>query len=101
MRPWSIIMTAWRIQKMQIAVLNRTSRLLSGHLWVFSNELATSPKKFMPGSLVELQDKKGNFLGIGYANPHSLISIRVLTRKKEAIDKAFIKKRIEDALAYR
>ena len=86
---------------MQIAVLNRTSRLLAGHLWVFSNELASSPKKFMPGSLVELQDKKGLFLGIGYANPHSLISIRILTRKKEEIDGAFIKRRIEDALAYR
>ena len=86
---------------MQIAVLSRTSRLLAGHLWVFSNELAASPKKFMPGSLVELQDKKGTFLGIGYANPHSLIAIRILTKKKEEIDKAFIKKRIEDALSYR
>lgn len=101
MGPRFIIMAGWEDTKMQIAVLNRTSRLLSGHLWVFSNELASSPKKLMPGSLVELQDKKGIFLGIGYANPHSLISIRVLTRKKEAIDAAFIKKRIEDALAYR
>lgn len=86
---------------MNIAILNRTSRLLAGHLWVFSNELASSPKKFQPGSLVELQDKKGNFLGIGYVNPHSLISIRVLTRRKEEIDAAFIKRRVEDALAYR
>lgn len=86
---------------MNIAVLNRTSRLLAGHLWVFSNELASSPKKFQPGSLVELQDKKGNFLGIGYANPHSLISIRVLTRRKEEIDAPFIKRRVEEALSYR
>ncbi len=86
---------------MQTAILNRTSRLLSGHLWVFSNELASSPKKFLPGALVELQDRKGNFLGIGYANPHSLISIRVLTRKKEEIDASFMKRRLEDALSYR
>lgn len=86
---------------MQTAILNRTSRLLSGHLWVFSNELASSPKKFLPGSLVELKDRKGNFLGIGYANPHSLISIRVLTRKKEEIDGEFVKRRLEDALSYR
>lgn len=86
---------------MNIAVLNRTSRLLAGHLWVFSNELASSPKKFQPGALVELHDKKDNFLGIGYANPHSLISIRVLTRRKEEIDAAFMKKRVEDALSYR
>ena len=86
---------------MDKAVVNRISRILAGHLWVFSNELATSPKKFAPGSLVELTDKKGNFLGIGYVNPHSLISVRILTRKREEIDETFFKRRIEEALAYR
>src|SRR3990170_549073 len=86
---------------MEIAVLNRTSRILAGHLWVFSNELAASPKRFSPGSLVELTDKKGSFLGIGYVNPHSLISIRILTRTREEIDEAFFRKRIESALDYR
>ncbi len=86
---------------MEIAVLNRTSRILAGHLWVFSNELATSPKRFVPGSLVELTDRKGNFLGTGYVNPHSLISIRILTRTREEIDEAFFKRRIESALDYR
>ena len=86
---------------MEIAILNRTSRILAGHLWVFSNELATSPKRFVPGSLVELTDRKGSFLGIGYVNPHSLISIRILTRQREEIGEAFFKKRIESALDYR
>lgn len=86
---------------MEIAVLSRTSRILAGHLWVFSNELATSPKKFEPGSMVELRDKMDKFLGIGYVNPRSLISIRILTREKEAIDEAFFKKRIVNALDYR
>lgn len=86
---------------MQTAVLNRTSRLLAGHLWVFSNEIAGSPKKLDPGGLVELRDRKNEFLGIGYGNPHSLISVRILTRRKEEIDKGFFKRRIENALAYR
>lgn len=86
---------------METAVLNRTSRILAGHLWVFSNELATSPKRFTPGALVELTDKRGTFLGVGYVNPHSLISIRILTRQREDINEAFFKRRIESALDYR
>lgn len=86
---------------MEVAYLNRTSRILSGHLWVFSNELAASPKKFEPGSVVELRDRKNSFLGIGYINPHSLIAIRILTRKKEDINSDFFRNRILDAIDYR
>ncbi len=86
---------------MEIVYLNRTSRVLSGHLWVFSNELATSPKRFEPGSLVELRDRKDNFLGIGYINPHSLIAVRILTRQREDINPDFFRKRIIDAVEYR
>jgi 23S rRNA (cytosine1962-C5)-methyltransferase len=86
---------------MESVRLNRTSRLLAGHLWVFSNELAASPKGFEPGSLVELRDRKNAFLGIGYINPHSLIAVRILTRQSEEIDAGFFRKRIHDALEYR
>ena len=83
------------------SVLRRTSRILAGHLWVFSNELVGSPKRLAPGSLVELRDMKDAFLGIGYANPHSLIAVRILTRVKEEIDSAFFVKRIRAALDLR
>lgn len=86
---------------MDKVLLNRTGRISSGHLWVFSNELASNPKDFEPGSLVEVYDKKGGFHGIGYINPHSLISVRLLTREREAIDAAFFHKRIQDAIDYR
>ncbi len=89
------------IVTMEIVRLNRTARLLAGHPWVFSNEISGGPKGFEPGSLVELRDRKDAFLGIGYINPHSLISVRVLTRQKEEIDAHFFRKRILDALAYR
>jgi 23S rRNA (cytosine1962-C5)-methyltransferase len=86
---------------MEIVRLNRTSRILAGHLWVFSNELTTSPKGFEPGSLVELRDRKEGFLGIGYINPHSLIAVRVLTREREEITPDFFRKRILNAFGYR
>lgn len=86
---------------MTTATIYRTSRINAGHLWVFSNELADSPKTFEPGSIVELRDRKGGFLAVGYVNPHSLIAIRILTREKEEINEEFFRKRITSALAYR
>lgn len=74
---------------------------MKGHLWVFSNELSVSPKRYEPGSIVKVYDSKGSFLGIGYINPNSLISIRLLTKEEEQIDADFFRKRINDAIDYR
>lgn len=86
---------------MEKIILRRTSRIQAGHNWIFSNELAASPKNHEPGSLVEVCDMKKEFIGIGYINPNSLIAVRLLTRENEAIDSAFFRKRILDALDYR
>jgi len=86
---------------MERVYLKKTSRLHSGHLWVFSNEIEGSLRRYQPGDIVELRDKKENFLGIGYINPHSLITIRILTKKKEEINRGFLEKRLRDALSYR
>ena len=44
---------------------------------------------------------KKEFIGVGYINPNSLISVRLLTREKEDIDAKFFRKRIYDALYHR
>lgn len=67
------MMTVWRLRQ------GADKRIRSGHPWVFSNELAASPKGHQPGAPVELQDAKGQFLARGYGNPHSLIAFRALT----------------------
>lgn len=67
------MMTVWRLRP------GADKRIRSGHPWVFSNELSASPKGLPPGSAVELQDAKGQFLARGYGNPHSLIAFRALT----------------------
>ncbi len=82
-------------------LLRRTARIITGHAWIFSNELATSPKSREPGSLVEVYDMKKDFIGVGYINPNSLIAVRLLTREKEPIDADFFRKRILNALRYR
>lgn len=86
---------------MDTAILNRTSRINAGHLWIFSNELAVSPKVLPSGGLVELRDRKGAFFGIGYCNPNSLISIRILSREQRPINEAFFRERITEAVAFR
>ena len=86
---------------MEKVILRKTIRVLEGHLWIFSNELLESPKNYEPGSFVEVYDRQNNFMGIGYINSNSLISIRLLTRKKEDIDADFFRRRILDAIDYR
>ncbi|MCL4491443.1 MAG: class I SAM-dependent rRNA methyltransferase [Nitrospirae bacterium] len=86
---------------MDKVILKRTGRIRAGHLWIFSNELAAGPKHFEPGALAGVYDTKGGFLGIGYVNPNSLISVRLLTREREEIDSGFFRRRIAAALSYR
>jgi 23S rRNA (cytosine1962-C5)-methyltransferase len=55
-------------------------RFRAGHPWVYSNELAGSPKGVDPGAPVELRDAAGRFLARGYGHPGSLIAFRALSR---------------------
>jgi 23S rRNA (cytosine1962-C5)-methyltransferase len=86
---------------MQKIHLRRTKRLNSGHLWIFSNEIHEDLKGYEQGSLVEVFDKHETFLGIGYINPKSLISARLLSRNREKIDAGFLRKRIMSAVSLR
>lgn len=54
-------------------------RIRARHPWVFSNELAKSPKGHLPGGAVRLLDAKSQFVASGYGNPHSLIAFRALS----------------------
>lgn len=82
-------------------VLKRTDRLKAGHQWVFSNEIKTDLKKVAAGSIVDLYDSKNNYFGTGYFNPHSLISVRLLSRQQEKIDRDFFLRKITAAVNYR
>jgi 23S rRNA (cytosine1962-C5)-methyltransferase len=79
----------------------RDRRLRMGHLWVFSNEVATDLKGIEQGSIVDVLDANGRFFGRGYINPHSLICTRILTKRIQEIDGRFFKRRIDAALNYR
>lgn len=80
-------------------------RLRAGHLWVYSNEIdsVTSPlKNFQAGELVQVKNDRNKMLGIGYINPATLLSVRLLTRhSREDIDETFFVTRIQKALQLR
>jgi 23S rRNA (cytosine1962-C5)-methyltransferase len=80
-------------------------RIKAGHLWVFSNEIdirATPLKDFQPGEEVALLSSSGRFLGYGYVNPHSLISVRLLSRRvQERPDEQWLRRRVASAHALR
>ena len=48
-----------------------------------------------------MTDHSGGFVGIGYANPHSLIAVRLLTREHEETGPAFVHQRVELAKRFR
>ncbi|HTL12921.1 MAG TPA: hypothetical protein VL588_10560, partial [Bdellovibrionota bacterium] len=69
--------TMWKLKK------GAEKRFLSGHPWVYSNELEGSPKGLPPGYPVILRTGEGKVLSVGYGNPHSLIAYRSLYRVAE------------------
>ena len=78
-------------------------RVRSGHPWVFSNEIDGDVRALEPGALVDVATANGKFLGRGYANPNSLIAIRLLSRNRHADPSTpeFYASRLQSALKHR
>ena len=76
--------------------------LKAGGLWVFDNEIAKIDGEFENGDIVAVLDFDGYFMGYGFINTNSKITVRLLTRKKDdVVDEKFIEKRVRDAWNYR
>ena len=81
---------------------HREESLLNGHLWIFSGALQQPPHWIEPGGLVDVKSATGQFVARGYYNPHTDIAIRILTHDAgEAIDVAFLRRRIRGAVELR
>ena len=76
--------------------------LRAGGLWVYDNEIESITGTVENGELVLVKDCNGYPMGIGFINRNSKITIRLLTRNKDAvIDREFFRKRVQDAWDYR
>jgi 23S rRNA (cytosine1962-C5)-methyltransferase len=75
--------------------------LVSGHLWVFSNQVKQRPHGLPDGEIVEVMNERDRFLGLGTYNSKSLIAFRLLSRDRIVIDRGFFVRRIHEALQLR
>jgi len=80
---------------------NEERRINSGHLWVFSNEIAKTEIEPDNGDIVEVFDYKNNFIGRGFYNKNSLIAVRILKIKEGEDFNSFIKDKILSAFNLR
>ena len=76
--------------------------LKAGGAWVYDNEIDSIMGSFENGDIVTVHDFDGYFLGYGFINTKSKITVRILSRKKDTvIDDAFLEERVQTAWDYR
>ena len=76
--------------------------LKAGGMWIYDNEIESISGNFENGDMVEVVDFDGYFLGHGFINTRSKITVRVMSRKRDAvIDDDFIEMRVRNAWEYR
>ena len=74
----------------------------AGGAWVYDNEIERTEGKFENGDIIDVLDFDGYFMGKGFINTNSKITVRMLSRKKDVtIDGKFIGQRVRDAWNYR
>ncbi len=76
--------------------------LKNGGAWVYDNEIDSVAGSFENGDIVTVRDFDGYFLGYGFINTRSKITVRLLSRKQDTvIDRGFIMTRVKNAWEYR
>ena len=82
-------------------VNGRQKKLLQGHPWVYGNEIESVEGEPEDGALVTVVDFRGRYMGTGFYNSKSLITVRLLTHRQEEITDALIASRVKAACEYR
>jgi 23S rRNA (cytosine1962-C5)-methyltransferase len=74
----------------------------STHPWIFQKMVEKPAARLAPGSVVDIHDRNGLWVGRGFYNGHSRITLRVLTTKaEEPVDEAFFARKIAAAVSFR
>ena len=80
----------------------RGKRVESGHPWIYTDEIEQYDGDYVNGDIVEVYNFRGDFIGKGYINDVSKITIRIMTRDiNEEIDEDFFRRKLADAWNYR
>ena len=74
----------------------------AGGAWIYDNEIDSITGSFENGDIVTVHDFDGYFLGYGFINTKSKLTIRILSRRKDTvIDDTLLEQRVQDAWDYR
>src|SRR5246127_4369583 len=74
----------------------------SSHPWIFQKMVEKPAQRLAGGSVVDILDRDNQWVGRGFYNGHSRISLRVLTSDPaEAIDGGFFTRRLVRAVDFR
>lgn len=74
----------------------------AGGMWVFDNEIDKTTGSFENGDIVEVHDFDGYFMGYGFVNTKSKITVRMMSRRKEnPVTEELIERRVRAAWDYR
>jgi 23S rRNA (cytosine1962-C5)-methyltransferase len=74
----------------------------SSHPWIFQKMVERPATRMPPGSVVDILDRDGRWVGRGFYNGHSRIALRVLsTDPDQAIDEGFFARQIGRAIQLR
>lgn len=80
---------------------NEEKRIISGHSWVYANEVSKIEGKDKNGSLASVYSYDGRYIGKGYINHASKILVRIFIRDDEEDGEELYKRRIMQAFSYR
>jgi 23S rRNA (cytosine1962-C5)-methyltransferase len=80
---------------------NVRARAVTGHPWVFANEVESLLPATHDGEVVECRDRGGRFLGSGIYNSKSQMCWRRLSRERVTLDAAWTRGALERAIARR
>lgn len=73
-----------------------------GRPWIYIDEINEYDGEYENGDIVEVYNHKNYFIGKGYINDKSKLTIRIMTRDKdEEIDREFFKRKFKSAWDYR
>jgi 23S rRNA (cytosine1962-C5)-methyltransferase len=74
----------------------------SNHPWIFQKMVEKPVAKPKPGSIVDIVDNTGHWVGRGFYNGHSRIALRVLTEDyEETLDEAWFVRKVREAVGLR
>lgn len=82
-------------------IKGKDKRVEYGHPWIYRSDIGSVDGSFNSGDIVDVYSNRNSFLGRGYINLKSQISIRMLTYEHEEINYDFLYKRILNAWEYR